>query len=233
MPLPEESGITARSLLRDDALRLIRSAIVDGTLEPGERLRDVELERWLGISRTPIREALLRLEQAGLVRTTPGRSTVVSELDERRTREAQSVVAAMHRLVTGEAVPLLTADHVAAMRESNSRFAAALRAGDTAAALAADDELHAIPVHVCGNRVAAGVLEQYSPLLRRVERVRFSSTAGRASVVLHDRMIDACEDGQVDEATRIAHLTWASLTPTEPTDPAGLVSAGHGLIHAN
>jgi DNA-binding GntR family transcriptional regulator len=235
MPLPTESGVTARSLLRDDALRLIRAAIVDGTLEPGERLRDVELERWLGISRTPIREALLRLEQAGLVRSTPGRSTVVSELDERRTREAQAVVAAMHRLATGEAAPLLTADNITAMREANTRFEAALRDGDPTAALEADDALHAIPVGVCANRVAADVLEQYSPLLRRVERIRFSSTAGHASVVLHNKMIDACESGDADEAARVAHLTWATLPLSDATDHEAerLVSAGHGLIHAN
>jgi DNA-binding GntR family transcriptional regulator len=229
-----DSGVTSRSLLRDDALRLIRDAIVDGTLEPGERLRDAELERWLGISRTPIREALLRLEQAGLVRSTPGRSTMVSELDERRTREAQSVVAAMHRLATGEAVPLLRADHIAAMREANNRFETALEAGDVDAALAADDALHAVPVRVCGNRVAADVLEQYSPLLRRVERIRFSSTAGSASVVLHNRMIDACATGDSDEAARLAHLTWATLPPTSGTEEAArLVSAGHGLTEAN
>src|SRR5918995_4693948 len=68
MPIPAvDSPSLARSLLRDDVYARLRDAIVDGTLLPGERLRDLDLAAWLGVSRTPVREALLRLGQAGLV----------------------------------------------------------------------------------------------------------------------------------------------------------------------
>ena len=77
MPVPDERGKHKRSLLREQAYESIRDAIIAGTLAPGEKLRDADLERWLGISRTPIREALARMEAAGLVHTVPGRSTVV------------------------------------------------------------------------------------------------------------------------------------------------------------
>src|ERR1700742_5228508 len=106
MPVPRGRGLVSRSLLREDAYRAIRDAIVDGTLAPGERLNDAELVAWLGVSRTPIREALSRLEQAGLVQTKPGRFTIVSPLDIRETRSAQSVAAAMHELALREPVPL-------------------------------------------------------------------------------------------------------------------------------
>ncbi len=69
-----------RALLRDDVHARLRDAIVDGTLAPGEQLRDVELAERLGVSRTPVREALLELARAGLVTATPGRSTVVAPL---------------------------------------------------------------------------------------------------------------------------------------------------------
>jgi DNA-binding GntR family transcriptional regulator len=98
MPIPQGQQAPRRSLLRDDVYTRLRDAIVDGTLTPGEQLRDNELAVWLGVSRTPVREALLRLGQAGLVVTAPGRSTSVSTLDARAIREAQAVVAAMHRL---------------------------------------------------------------------------------------------------------------------------------------
>ena len=78
MPLPVAHAPLARGLLRDDVYRRLREAIVDGTLAPGEQLRDGELATWLGVSRTPVREALLRLQQAGLVTATPGRSTTVA-----------------------------------------------------------------------------------------------------------------------------------------------------------
>ena len=54
-----------RSLLRDDVFARLRDAIVDGTFAPGEQLRDLELADWLGVSRTPVREALLRLRRPG------------------------------------------------------------------------------------------------------------------------------------------------------------------------
>ena len=76
MPIPKSSARADRRLLRDDVYGQLRDAIIDGTLEPGEQLRDAELATWLGVSRTPIREALLRLGQTGLVVAQPGRSTI-------------------------------------------------------------------------------------------------------------------------------------------------------------
>ncbi len=108
MPVPGGHGLVARSLLREDAYRAIRDAIVEGTLAPGERLNDQDLVEWLGVSRTPVREALARLEQAGLVRTKPGRYTMVSPLDVRAIRNAHSVTAAMHELAVREALPGLS-----------------------------------------------------------------------------------------------------------------------------
>ncbi|MDA0183615.1 GntR family transcriptional regulator, partial [Solirubrobacter phytolaccae] len=98
MPVPANDAPLERDLLRDQAYVTIRDAIVDGTLAPGERLRDAELCAWLGLSRTPVREALNRLEQDGLVETEPQRFTRVTPLDRRAARDAFPVVAALHAL---------------------------------------------------------------------------------------------------------------------------------------
>lgn len=213
MPVPATSEPARRALLRDDVYTRLRDAIVDGTLTPGERLRDQELAGWLGVSRTPVREALLRLGQAGLVHTAPGRSTTVATLDARTLRGAQSVVATMHRLAVEQAVPQLGAAELAAMREANHRFAVALRRGDADAAIAADDEFHAIPVRAAANAAVETVLEQFTPALRRLERIRFSSLSGRASVALHDRLVDLCEAGDIEAAAAVSHETWETLRP--------------------
>src|SRR5207247_5657739 len=106
---------------------------------------------WLGVSRTPIREAILRLQQAGLVIARPGRSTCVAPIDPRSIREAQSVVAAVHELAVREAVQALTKRDITRMRKANEHFAAALDRGDVTGALAADDTLHGIPVIAASN----------------------------------------------------------------------------------
>lgn len=222
MPIPAGAPRPTRALLRDEAYAALREAIIDGTLEPGERLNDVELGRWLGFSRTPIREALGRLAQAGLVQTAPGRATFVSPIDLRETRAAQSVAAALHELVVREAVPNLTSSDLDAMRAANRRFAAALDAGDADAALQADDDFHDVAVSASANQVAAGVLEQVTAVLRRVERLRFASLDGRGSIELHDEIIRCCAEGDADGAAAAARATWQTLLPlidTDLTDP--------------
>ena len=76
-------------LLRDQAYAQLRDAILDGTLEPGEHLRDAAIADWLGLSRTPIREALARLEEYGLVETSPNRYTRVAPLNARSVHRAR------------------------------------------------------------------------------------------------------------------------------------------------
>lgn len=214
MPIPTNHPPVDRALLRDDVYGRLRDAIVDGTFAPGEQLKDGELAAWLGVSRTPVREALLRLAQGGLVIARPGRSTVVSSLDVRAIRDARDVVAAMHGLAVREAVEQFTAADLDAMRDAARRFATALDAGDIDAALRADDELHDIPVAVSGNRAIATVLEQFMPVLRRIERVRFASADGRRSPDRHDELIRLCAAGDVDGAAAVAYDTWHSLPVT-------------------
>ncbi|HEY0643136.1 MAG TPA: GntR family transcriptional regulator [Nocardioides sp.] len=220
MPIPIEGAPIRTSLLRDTVHDRLRDAIVDGTLAPGEVVRDTELATWLGVSRTPVREALLRLGESGLVRAAPGRSTVVAEIDLAEVREAHAVVAMMHRLAVAEAVTRLTADDLDRMREANARCAAALRQHDADAALAADDDFHLVAVRACGNRALASVLDQFGPVVRRLERLRFSSHAGAESVALHDRLVAACASGDVDAAADVAFRTWQNLADLIPdNDP--------------
>lgn len=211
MPTPVPHGIHKRSLLRDDVYESIRDAIVDGTFGPGERLRDPELEKWLGVSRTPIREALLRLERAGLVIAKPGRATIVAPLDPVSTVSAQQVVASMHELAARLAVPSLGGGQLAAMTEANGRFADALRHDDVELALAADDEFHAVFVGACGNDMIPFVLEQALPLLRRVERQRFGSHAARHSVTAHAEIIRLAGMGDAEGAALATRENWLSL----------------------
>ena len=229
MPIPEHSPVAERTLLRDDVFIRIRNAIVDGTFAPGEQLKDGELAEWLGVSRTPVREALLRLAHGGLVVAQPGRSTIVSTLERRAIWDARDVVAAMHELAVREAVPELTESDLDAMRDANRRFAAAIDAGDVDAALRADDDLHGVPVAVCRNGALFTVLDQFTPILRRVERLRFASLDARASLARHDALIQLCAADDAEGAAAVAFDTWHSLpTSVEPAGDRGEVDSSVG-----
>ncbi len=213
MPVPAAGAAPPRTLLRDRAFEALRAAIVDGTLEPGERLVDAELCAWLGVSRTPVREALTHLEKMGLVLISPGSRTVVAPLDVRAAVEAQAVAASMHELAAREAVPMVNEGHLAAMETANAEFAAALARADVDAAIAADDAFHRVFVDLAANRMLAGILEDVTPLLRRMERVRFASLSGRSSVAQHRSIIEKARMRDADGAALVARANWMTLRP--------------------
>lgn len=225
MPIPQGVPGVDRSLLRDDVYRRLRDAIVDGTFAPGEQLKDLDLANWLGVSRTPIREALLRLGASGLVVAVPGRSTTVSQIDADAVRNARDVVAAMHELAVREVAGRLSQADLDLMRQANDRFATALAAGDVSAALEADDDLHSVPVSALGNDALESVLEQFGPMVRRAERERFSLDA-HESVEGHDRLIGFLAEGDAEHAATTEFDIWHSLPPQEP-------DAARGAEHRN
>ncbi len=200
-----------RPLLRETAHRLIREAIVRGELPPGSVVRDAELAERLGLSRAPVRDALARLADEGLVRTKPQSHTRVTPIDAGEVRDAAAVVRAMHELAARTGVPRLTAEHLATMTEANQRFDAAVRAGDVDEAMRADDELHDVLVAACGNRAVAATIDRYTPLIRRLERLRFSVPAARESVARHERLIEACRGADVEAAVRVTAEIWHEL----------------------
>ena len=218
MPIPPDSPAVDRSLLRDDVFRRLRDAIVDGTFLPGEQLKDLELAEWLGVSRTPVREALLRLGNSGLVVALPGRSTTVSAIDDTAVHDARDVIGAMHALAVRQVAHRLSADDLERMRAANVRFAKAAAAGDVDAALEADDVLHRIPVNVLGNQALISVLDHFDPVVRRAERARFTRDA-TVSIARHERLIELLAAGDAEQAAIVAFEIWNSLEPAAA--PAG------------
>jgi DNA-binding GntR family transcriptional regulator len=206
-------GIERPASAGAQAFTALRYAVVTLKLPPGQSFSEQEVAKQLGVSRTPVREALLRLQQGGLVVARPGRSTTVATLDARAIRDAQAVVASMHELAVRQAVAQLTDADLDRMRDANARFAAALRADDVDAALAADDDFHAVPVASAANEALRSVLEQFTPSLRRLERLRFGSLSGRGSVALHDRLVERCAAGDVAGAAATSYETWQTLEP--------------------
>ncbi len=201
----------ARSLLRDSAYERLRTAIVAGVLAPGAALRADDLARELGLSKAPIRDAIARLSTEGLVETKPQSYTRVTELVEQDIEGAAVVIRAMHDLAVRAVAGTLTEAQLSRMRAAGTRFAAALRAGDLDAALAADDELHAVPVQAYGNAAATLTIERFTPLIRRAERLLWASPHGERSIGQHDDLITALATGDQPRAIEINLAIWGRL----------------------
>jgi DNA-binding GntR family transcriptional regulator len=211
MPVPEQREAVHRSLLRDRAHAALCDAIVAGTLAPGEQLHDAELCAWLGLSRTPVREALSRLEEEGLVETAPQRFTRVTKLERRDARDTFPILAAMHALATELAVPNLTRTDIERLRAENVVYVRAMDSGNADGLYAADARFHGIFITVAANPEITRVLELLEPRMRRVERLRTGALPGRRSAAQHEAIIDRAAAGDAAGAANATRENWLTI----------------------
>ncbi|AZT99357.1 GntR family transcriptional regulator [Brevibacterium linens] len=216
MPIPTDSPAPQRSLLRDDVYRSIRDAIVRGQLAPGEQLRDQELGAWLQVSRTPVREALQRLAQAGLVVAEPGRMTRVAPEDPVLILAARQIAAELHGLAIDLAFPALDEAALGEMEQANGRLSAALAVGDAKAAIAADDDFHEVALTRSGNPLIPDHLEVVTATLRRAEFLHFESVKGSASPEQHTEIIAAVRAGEHAHAVALTKANWSTIEGDAP-----------------
>jgi DNA-binding GntR family transcriptional regulator len=211
MPVPDHRAAVDRHLLRDEAYEKLCAAIVDGTLEPGEDLHDAELCDWLGLSRTPVRDALSRLRDEGMVEMAAQRFTRVAALDADDVAEVVPLLACLHSFATELAVPRLGRDHVQELRVHNDAFVAALQLRDARATWDADERFHDVFVDECGNAEIARVLSRLLPRLHRLQAMSAGRLPGRRSVAQHMSLIMRAETGDAPHAAAAARENWLTL----------------------
>ncbi|PYE53775.1 GntR family transcriptional regulator [Deinococcus yavapaiensis] len=214
MPIPPTASKRARSLAREDVYTQLSTWIIDGTLAPEEPLRDQEIAERLGVSRTPVREALRRLEDEGFVETALNRWTRVAPLRVEQAAELYLVVEALEVLALRLAAPALTAPDLERLRALDARLQVALRDHDAREAVETDTAFHDVWIARSGNRELQGTLESLKRKLRRVELAYFNATSsGEASLDEHARILDALRSGDTSEAVRALENNWrASLS---------------------
>jgi DNA-binding GntR family transcriptional regulator len=211
MPVPHERDAVQRRLLRDTAYETLCDAIVTGTLAPGEMLHDTELCSWLGLSRTPVRGALARLDDEGLVETAPQRFTRVTPLQKDDARALFPVLSAMHALATELAVPRLRPNDLADLRRESDLHTAAFGARDAAAAYASDERFHDVFVRASDNPEIARVLERLAPRLHRLELLRAGAIPGRRALAQHEAIIARAAGGDATRAASAVRENWLEL----------------------
>ncbi len=211
MPVPDQRGTVRRELLKDGAYATLCDAIVSGTLAPGEVLHDDELCSWLGLSRTPVRGALARLEDEGLIETQPQRFTRVTPLLPGDAAALYPVLASLHALAVELATPRLSAADLIALRDLNDRHIAALTGRNAKLAYASDDHFHHVFVGVAGNHDIVCALERLEPRLHRLELLHTSALPGRRALAQHEAIIARAAGGDAARAASATREHWLSL----------------------
>lgn len=203
MPVPELAPTLQRPILRESVYQQLRDWIVRGILEPGEQLRDQQLAQRLGVSRTPVREALRRLEDEGLVETAKNRWTRVRPVDLDEAQQIYPIRAVLDSMALKLSFPHLSKANLSAMREANARLKAALKKGDIPGAVEADSAFHDVYVRPCGNLELIDIIQGLRVKHHRLELTYFGSPKlGLVSVEEHAGIIEAVVAGDVRQAER-------------------------------
>lgn len=156
--------------LRDVVFNTLRQAILTGELKPGERLLEIHLADRLGVSRTPIREAIRKLELEGLVTMIPRRGAEVAQITEKSMSDVLEVRRAMDALCAELACERITEEALERLREACERFAQTIKTKDVKKIAQADVELHDIILQATGN---SRLIQLVNNLSEQMYRYRF------------------------------------------------------------
>ena len=130
--------------LRELVCENIRQAIIDGTFSPGERLMEIQLADEMGVSRTPVREAIRKLELEGLVLMIPRKGAEVAEITEKNMRDVLEVRKALEELAVQLACEKITAEEIEEMKKAAEEFRMILKNKDITEIAEADVRFHDI-----------------------------------------------------------------------------------------
>ena len=130
--------------LRDVVFNTLRQAILRGELKPGERLMEIQLANKLGVSRTPIREAIRKLELEGLVLMIPRKGAEVADISEKSLRDVLEVRKALEELAVQLACDKITKEEIEDLKKAAEDFKKILKSRDITEIAEADVRFHDI-----------------------------------------------------------------------------------------
>lgn len=184
----------SRRPLHEEAAERLRDLIVSGELAPGTRVNERLLCEQLGISRTPLREAIKLLATEGLVELLPNRGAVVAPLDPRRLTECLSVMGALEALAGELACRNATPSQVAQIRALHEDMVGMHARGDLAGYFRHNQAIHLKIVELSANATLANA---YRQLNANVKRARYMANLSRErwddAVKEHEEILNALE----------------------------------------
>ena len=190
--------------LRDVVFNTLRKAILRGELKPGERLMEIQLANKLGVSRTPIREAIRKLELEGLVLMIPRKGAEVAQITEKNMQDVLEVRKALAELSVQLACERITPEQVEEMKMAAEDFRKVLKSGDVTKIAEADVKFHDIIFAATNNQRLITLLNNLREQMYRF-RVEYLKQKECYPQLLeeHDKLIALISGGEVEEACEL------------------------------
>jgi GntR family transcriptional regulator, rspAB operon transcriptional repressor len=194
------NGVSAGPASRQ-VYRALRDAIIATTLAPGQRISENELAERLSVSRTPVREALIRLRDDRFVQIVPQLGTFVTRISLTALADAQFIRESLECAAVRLAAERADADDIAALRGLVLRQAEVSEHGDHERFALLDDEFHAALCELAGHSVAWEVAQRVKGHLNRVRRLSLPQPRYLEEMVSeHGQVVEALEQGDPDAA---------------------------------
>ena len=187
--------------LRDVVFTTLRQAILRGELKPGERLMEIQLANKLGVSRTPIREAIRKLELEGLVLMIPRKGAEVAEITEKNLRDVLEVREALEVLAVQLACERITPEQVAELKTAAREFQEITEGNDITQIAEADVKFHDIVYQATNNTRLIQLLNNLREQMYRYRVEYLKKVEARPKIMAeHDELIVFIESGDKDGA---------------------------------
>lgn len=194
----------AGSSLTSKVFRQLERKILDGTLASGTALTETKLSEELGVSRTPVREALFQLEQEGLVSIVHNKSAVVVGVTEKDIEDIYTIRMQIEGLASKWAAERITVEEVSRLREIAELELFYAKRGDIAQSRNLDTSFHSILYTACGSTPLKNTLISFHNYIGRAREASFG-TGGRAEISAHEHMgiLEAVQNGDGELAERL------------------------------
>ncbi|QRY65376.1 GntR family transcriptional regulator (plasmid) [Ensifer sp. PDNC004] len=187
-------GPIRRTALHDTLVTHLRDMIIEGDLSPGTRLHEGQLGEQLGVSRTPLREAIKYLASEGLVELVPSRGAVVKRFSAKDVQDMLTVLQTLEELAGKLACEAASDAGIAEVRALHDEMVARYKAGDRLQYYKLNQQIHSAIAQLAAN---AALADMHAILQTRLKRIRFIGHEGpekwAAAVAEHEEMIVALE----------------------------------------
>ncbi|MBZ4688227.1 MAG: hypothetical protein PWQ96_872 [Clostridia bacterium] len=191
--------------LREIVFETLRTAIIDGTLQPGERLMEVQLAEDLGVSRTPVREAIRKLELEGFVVMVPRKGAYVSSLSLKDITDVFEIRASLEALAAGLAAERISPEELEKLERLLVQEAESSNNDDLDAIIKFDTEIHEVIYTASRNHKLVNIINN---LREQIQRYRSTSLTypGRMKIALdeHKKIVEAISARDVNNARKLA-----------------------------
>lgn len=215
MPIPANHSSQKRVTAKENAFNQLQQWIIEGTLLPGEKLNDSELAMALGVSRTPIRESLQLLEAQGFVKMYPGKATQVTEIEKKSIKDLLPPLGVLQALAGELAIPHLTDKIMQELKETNARFAEAIRSENFFSALRMDEKFHQIIVDTADNPYIHSMLATLHAHVRR-QFYHNSIALTERSIKDHETIIDCLTEHDTELLQSTMKKNWLRTLEIKP-----------------